>query len=134
MRRFGQGAITAIASFSSVMAVLAVLGVYSVQGWAQNGFEALVFRGYALMTLGGPLGFWPAAILTSCCFGWSHAGNAFEDWQSEFLLAVFALSGCLIRKLTDSLWFLVGFHMLWDYAESIVFSVPDSGLIVCIRG
>ena len=146
--RFGQGAATAIASFCLVMTIIAAMGGYSVQGLAQHGLRAigyatawtvlfgmvavqeeLVFRGYALMTLRGSFGFWPAAILTSCYFGYSHAGNAFEDWQSELLLALFALSGCLVRKMTGSLWFLIGFHMLWDYTESIIFSVPDSGLL-----
>ena len=147
-RRFGQGAAVAITSFSLLMAMIWVLGGYSISGWAQHGTaalgyaigwgvlfgmvalqEELTFRGYALRTLGKPAGFWPAAVVTSLYFGTSHAGNAFEDWQSELMLALFALSGCWVRWLTGSLWFPIGFHMLWDYTESIVFSVPDSGLV-----
>ena len=38
-------------------------------------------------------------------------------------------SGCWIRWFTGSLWFLIGFHMLRDYTEGIVFSIPDSSLL-----
>ncbi len=135
LRRFGQGAATGIASFCLVMLIIATMGGYSVQGLAQHGHpalgyatgwvvvfgmvavqEELVFRGYALMTLRAPIGFWSAAIVTSCYFGYSHAGNAFENWQSELLLALFSLSGCLVRKadgqpvVPDRLPYALGFH------------------------
>ena len=37
---------------------------------------------------------------------------------------------CLTVRRTGSLWFAIGFHAVWDYAESFIYSVPDSGIMV----
>jgi len=37
---------------------------------------------------------------------------------------------CLIIRRTGNLWFAVGFHAAWDWGETYLYSVPDSGLSV----
>jgi membrane protease YdiL (CAAX protease family) len=32
-------------------------------------------------------------------------------------------------RRTGSLWFAVGFHAAWDWGETFVYSVPDSGTV-----
>ncbi len=34
---------------------------------------------------------------------------------------------CLTLRRTGNLWFAVGFHAAWDWGESFLYSVPDSG-------
>ena len=34
---------------------------------------------------------------------------------------------CLTLRRTGSLWFAIGFHVSWDWGESYLYSVPDSG-------
>jgi hypothetical protein len=37
---------------------------------------------------------------------------------------------CLTLLRTGNLWFAVGFHAAWDWGETFIYSVPDSGLVV----
>jgi membrane protease YdiL (CAAX protease family) len=34
---------------------------------------------------------------------------------------------CLTLRRTGTLWWAIGFHMSWDWGESYLYSVPDSG-------
>jgi len=34
---------------------------------------------------------------------------------------------CLTLRRTGNLWFAVGFHAAWDWGETFLYSVPDSG-------
>jgi membrane protease YdiL (CAAX protease family) len=89
--------------------------------------EEFAVRGYPQFTLTRAVGFWPAAIVTSLILGVAHAGNSGEAMLG--LLGVFAvgLFACLMLRRTGDLWFPIGFHFAWDYGESFVFGVPDSG-------
>jgi uncharacterized protein len=91
--------------------------------------EEFLFRGYALFTLSTGMGFWPAAILLSALFGGVHLTNSGEDWVGALSVVVFALFACLALRRTGNLWFAIGFHAAGDFAESFIYSVPDSGLM-----
>lgn len=45
------------------------------------------------------------------------------------LVAVVAIGFflCLTLRRTGNLWWAIGFHMAWDWGESYLYSVPDSG-------
>lgn len=92
-------------------------------------FEEFFFRGYLLRTLSGGLGFWPAAILLSLGFGAVHLSNLGEDWMGALSAGLIGLFFCFTWQRTGSLWFAVGLHAAWDYCESFVYGVPDSGLV-----
>lgn len=92
-------------------------------------FEEFLFRGYALFTLGSGIGFWPAAFLLSAAFGAVHLGNSGEGWVGALSVFTFGIFGCLALRRTGSLWFMIGFHAAADYAETFLYSTPDSGLL-----
>jgi membrane protease YdiL (CAAX protease family) len=90
-------------------------------------FEEFLFRGYSQFTLASGIGFWPAALLLSSAFGAAHLGNSEEGWIGALSIFVFGMFGCLALKRTGNLWFIIGFHASADYAETFVYSTPDSG-------
>ena len=90
--------------------------------------EEILFRGYLLSTLASGLG-WPVAILiTSLLFGLAHLSNGFESPLAAvngiLLGAVLAWS---VRR-SGSLWWAIGLHTGWDWAESYVAGAADSGV------
>jgi membrane protease YdiL (CAAX protease family) len=91
--------------------------------------EEFTFRGYPLYTLSTGIGFWPAAILVSAAFGAVHLGNPGEDWAGAVAAGLIGLFFCFTVRRTGSLWFAVGLHGAWDYSETFLYSVPNSGLV-----
>ena len=92
--------------------------------------EEFLFRGYALATLSSGIGFWPAAIVLSGLFGAVHLGNLGENPAGVLSTGLIGLLFCFSLRRTGSLWFAIGLHAAWDYGESFVLSVPDSGALV----
>jgi len=93
-------------------------------------FEEFLLRGYPQFTLTQGIGFWPAAILLSSLFAALHLGNSGETWVGLLAVAALGLFLCLTLRRTGTLWFAVGFHAAWDWGESFLYSVPDSGAMV----
>jgi membrane protease YdiL (CAAX protease family) len=92
-------------------------------------YEDFLFRGYSQFALTRVIGFWPSAILLSCTFGLIHLQNAGEQWPGLLAAAVIGFFFCLTLRRTGTLWFAVGFHAAWDWGETFVYSVPDSGTL-----
>lgn len=92
--------------------------------------EETLFRGYLQYTLARGIGFWPAALLLACLFGFAHTGNSGENKFGAAAAGLFGLFLSFTLKRTGSLWWAIGFHTAWDYAESFIYSVPDSGQMV----
>jgi uncharacterized protein len=90
-------------------------------------FEEFLFRGYPQFTLATGIGFWPAAIIISGLFWLAHMGNPGETWIGGLATGLVALAFCISLWLTGSLWFAIGMHAAWDWAETYFFGVPDSG-------
>ncbi len=89
--------------------------------------EEFLLRGYSLFTLTETMGFWPAAVLLSLMFGAIHTGNEGETGMGILGAALIGFFFCLTVRRTGNLWFAVGFHASWDWGESYLYSVPDSG-------
>ncbi len=92
-------------------------------------FEEFWLRGYTQYTLARGFGFWPAALVLSCAFGLIHLRNDGEHWPGSLAAAFIGFFFCLTLRRTGSLWFAVGFHGAWDWGETFVYSVPDSGMV-----
>jgi len=90
-------------------------------------FEEFLFRGYMQYTLGDGIGFWPAAIVLSLIFGGAHLGNPGEGWVGAASVVLIALFFCFSLKRTGNLWYAVGLHASFDWGETYLFSVPNSG-------
>jgi len=71
--------------------------------------------------------FWLAAFVMSILFGMMHLGN--EGENALGILQVFVVGMVFSYALwrTGSLWWAIGFHMAWDWAQSFLYGVPDSG-------
>jgi membrane protease YdiL (CAAX protease family) len=92
-------------------------------------FEEFLLRGYSQFTLARGLGFWPAAVVLSSLFGLIHLWNGGEEWPGLLAAAAIGFFFCLTLRRTGSLWFAVGFHAAWDWGETFLYSVPDSGTV-----
>ncbi len=90
-------------------------------------YEEFLVRGYTQFTLTQMLGFWPSAMVLSAAFGLLHLGNPGETWIGILGAIAIGFFFCLTLRRTGNLWFAVGFHASWDWGESYLYSVPDSG-------
>lgn len=104
--------------------------VWALGFFAVAFFEEFFTRGYALYTLSSGMGFWPASVVLSIAFGALHLHNAGEDWAGALAAGLIGLFCCFTVRRTGTLWFAIGFHAMWDYAESFIFFVPDSGITI----
>ena len=89
--------------------------------------EEFMLRGYLLYTLARGIRFWPAAILLAILFGALHKGNPGESPFGLVAAALIALVFSLSLWRLGHLWWAIGFHMSWDWAESYFYGTPDSG-------
>jgi hypothetical protein len=118
-------------------------------------FEEAFFRGYLQFTLArgingayqwiraigtdrtgksttsnGAFGFWSAALILSFGFGLIHQSNAGESPIGLLAAGVIAVVFCLSLWRTGSLWWAIGFHTAWDWAQSFLYGVADSGITI----
>ena len=109
-------------------------------------FEEYLNRGYLQYTLtrglagfyrgafktrhGVALGFWTSAVVMSTQFGLGHRTNPGESPIGLLTAAFVAMVFCLSLWRTGSLWWAIGFHAAWDWSESFLYGVADSGLMV----
>jgi membrane protease YdiL (CAAX protease family) len=145
---FWLGCLFGFLEIFALMGLIAALGGYSFGNLAEHGvaiakwalfwgvffvviglFEEFFFRGYSLYTLAEGIGFWPAAVLLSVCFGAVHLQNSGEGWVGVVGVVFVGLFWCFTLKRTGSLWFALGMHATFDFGETFLFSVPDSGMI-----
>lgn len=107
-----------------VMRFAAFWGVFFV---VVGVFEDFLFRGYLLFATAQSAGFWPAAALLSCAFGAIHLRNPGEGLIGALGAAGIGFFFCLTLRRTGNLWFAVGFHAAWDWGETYLYAVPNSG-------
>lgn len=146
---FWQGVLAGLAEVTVLIGLIAAFGGYSFGSFAVHGplmvrwlllwavffvmvgfGEEFLFRGYVQYTLGRGLGFWPAAILLSIVFGLLHLANPGEGWVGAVSIVFFGLAMSFSLWRTGSLWFAVGLHASFDFGESFLYSVPNSGVVV----
>jgi membrane protease YdiL (CAAX protease family) len=92
-------------------------------------YEEFYLRGYAQFTLTTGISFWPAAFLLSFFFAALHLGNPGETKFGLFQIVLIGLFFCFTLWRTGTLWFAVGFHAAWDWAQSFFYGTPDSGIV-----
>lgn len=76
------------------------------------------------------LGFWTAALLFSVLFGLGHKGIPNESPIGLLSAGLVSMVFCLSLWRTGSLWWAIGFHASWDWAQSFLYGVADSGSMV----
>ncbi|MGI4853597.1 MAG: CPBP family intramembrane glutamic endopeptidase [Janthinobacterium lividum] len=76
------------------------------------------------------IGFWFAALFFSLLFGLGHKSNAGESPMGLWSAGLIGLVFCFSLWRTGSLWWAIGMHAAWDWAQSFVYGVADSGQMV----
>jgi len=92
--------------------------------------EEFAFRGYLLRALERGTGFWPAALITSGIFVAAHGHNPGETYVGMVQVFASGVLSCVGIWWTKSLWWSIGFHAAWDYAQNFIFGTHDSGLVM----
>jgi uncharacterized protein len=147
-KRFWLGILLGFGMVSSLLAAIAALHGFSLGSLADTGaeaatfgalygllfllagiFEEFTFRGYMQSTLANGVGFWPAAIILSVIFGAAHAGNSGEAWVGALSAAGFGIVAAFSLARTGSIWFAIGMHAAFDWGETFIYSVPNSGFV-----
>jgi membrane protease YdiL (CAAX protease family) len=75
------------------------------------------------------LGFWTSAVILSFLFGLGHNGNPGESPIGLLSAGLAAMVFCFSLWRTGSLWWAIGFHATWDWGQSFLYGVADSGLM-----
>ena len=112
----------------SLRQAAAFAGLWAVYFIMVGVAEEFAFRGYPLFALTRGLGFRPAAALLAFLFGTVHLANARENWLGAVSIVVVGLLLAFTLRRTGSLWFAIGMHASWDWAQSFLYGVPDSGV------
>jgi len=109
-------------------------------------FEEYFLRGYLQFTLArgfsgvygvisksshpDAVGFWTAAVLLSFVFGLGHGSNPGESSIGLLTAGAAGLVFAFSLWRTGSLWWAIGFHAAWDWAQSFLYGVADSGIMM----
>jgi len=110
---------------------IAGYGLFWLLGFTLVGVsEEWIFRGYVQYTLARGMGFWPAALVLSLLFAAGHIHNKGENAIGIAQVLAAGLVFCLLLRTTGSLWMAIGFHTAWDWAQSYLYGVPDSALMM----
>jgi len=144
--RFWEGAIWGFAMLSAVLLIESVSGNFRIDSAALSGSavlswafawavtflavslnEELMFRGYWLFVMARRWAFWPAALFLSAIFGVAHLGNPGENVLGIVQVVGIGVLFCFMIRRTGNLWFAIGFHAAWDWAETFFYGTPDSG-------
>ncbi|WP_254604999.1 CPBP family intramembrane glutamic endopeptidase [Sphingomonas bacterium] len=77
------------------------------------------------------IGFWIAALVFSVgVFAGGHLFNRGETAMGIVGVALAGITFVYVLYRTGSLWWAIGFHATWDWAQSYLYGVHDSGLAV----
>jgi len=120
--RIASAALTRAAAFCYALAWAAVFLAVAIS-------EELAFRGYWLFVSSKRIRFWPASLFLSVIFAIAHLGNHGENALGILEVVATGLLFCLTLRRTGNLWFAIGFHAAWDWAETFFYGAPDSGLL-----
>jgi uncharacterized protein len=75
------------------------------------------------------LGFWTSAAIVSILFGLGHGKNPGESPIGLLSAGLAGLVFCFSLWRTGSLWWAIGCHASWDWAQSFLYGVADSGMM-----
>jgi membrane protease YdiL (CAAX protease family) len=76
------------------------------------------------------LGFWTSALIMSFLFGFGHRSNPGESPIGLLSAGLAGFVFCFSLWRTGSLWWAIGLHTSWDWGQSFLYGVADSGLMV----
>jgi len=145
LREWLAGLAIGILVFAAMIGLLGVLGVYRADGAAgarsliapfcdatlAGVFEETVCRGVLFRIIEQSLGSYWALLISSVLFGAAHLLNPNASLLAAAQIALEA--GLLLGAafmLTRRLWFAIGIHAGWNFAEGGIFGTVESGTSV----
>lgn len=147
-KRFWEGCVWGFATLSAILGILRASSHFRIDSvaltrgailryaltWAGVFFavalnEEFAFRGYWLFAMARRWRFWKSALFLSLIFAVAHIPNHGENVLGILQVLEIGLLFCLTIRRTGTLWFAVGFHAAWDWAETFFYGTPDSGLL-----
>lgn len=130
---FGAAMLRFACEWFLVFLLVALFEEYGLRGYLQFTL-ARGLTGAIRATGGSPsakaIGFWSAAALLSVLFGLWHHTNPGESPLGLASAGLIGLLLCLSLWRTGSLWWALGFHAAWDWAQSFLYGVADSGTVI----
>ena len=142
LKEFLGGLALGVGLFSAVIAVLGLLRVYQLRGRGTTAglgvgaltalfaatVEETLIRGFLFRIVQMLGGTWIAVLISSAFFGAGHAFNPGATVTSSVAIALEA--GVLLAAayvLTGRLWFPIGLHVGWNFAEGSLYGLSVSG-------
>jgi membrane protease YdiL (CAAX protease family) len=144
-REWAIGGLIGFGLYTGCVLLLLAFGMFTIEGLnpisfmipaaamaiKSSVFEELVFRGVLFKSVEDMAGSWIAIIVSSLVFGFLHLLNPDATIAGATYIAIEA--GLLLAAMylaTRRLWMAIGFHMLWNYVQSAVYSGIVSGGVV----
>jgi membrane protease YdiL (CAAX protease family) len=141
-REWAIGGLIGVVLYAGCVLLLMLFGMYRIEGLnplsymipaaamavKSSVFEELLFRGVLFRSVEDMAGSWIAIIVSSLVFGLLHLINPDATIAGAVYIAIEA--GLLLAAaylVTRRLWMAIGYHMLWNYVQSAVFSGIVSG-------
>lgn len=130
---FGADVLRYGVSWVLVFLAVGLLEEYFTRGYLQytltRGLDGL-YRWAFKTPRSNALAFWTSAVLFSFLFGLVHGSNPGESPIGLVTAGLASMMFCLVLWRTGSLWWAIGFHTSWDWAQSFLYGVGDSGIFV----
>ena len=92
-------------------------------------YEEYLMRGYLQAALTRGIGFWWSALFLSVTFGCLHIQNNGESPIGICSAVLAGLVFCISLWYLKNLWWAIGFHGSWDWAQSYLWGTADSGRV-----
>jgi uncharacterized protein len=130
---FGSDIFRYGAEWLAMFFAVGLLEEYVTRGYLQytltRGLAGL-FRSVFKTAHSNVLAFWTSALFFSTLFGLVHGSNPGESPIGLLTAGLAAMMFCLVLWRTGSLWWAIGFHTTWDWGQSFLYGVADSGIMV----
>ncbi len=92
--------------------------------------EEVLHRGYWFQNVSRGWGIVVATLASAALFGGVHLMNPDAEWLGAVNIALLSVTFVLGMLMTRSLWFPIGWHAAWNFAQFFVAGLPNSGISV----
>jgi len=95
----------------------------------QSSAEEMVTRGYIYHAHADRYPIWFAIAANSILFGCLHLGNSGITVMSFLQIVFCGVAFSLLVYARKSLWMAYAVHTMWNFTQSILFGLPNSGIV-----
>ena len=143
-KRLGIGCLIGFAAISLCVLTASLSGAAKFSGWNLPGFlsldmlisliyfislgfyDEILYRGFFMTVLKTTRSKWVIIALPAVVYGFTHYqdANAPLLYTINFMLIGLAYAYMFIK--TGSIWMSIGYHIVWDYFQSIIYGIQLS--------